>query len=128
MKKNLIISVALLTMVAFGGAAMAQGQTKPTAPAATEKSATPATDKSKAEKKEATKAMEATGTVAAYEGGKMIKVKDKDKEMVFDLTADTQVKGEVKEGAKVTVMYKKEGDKMVATAINVSAEKKEKKS
>ncbi len=128
MKKNLIISVALLTMVAFGGAAMAQGQTKPTAPATTEKSVTPATDKSKAEKKEATKAMEATGTVAAYEGGKMIKVKDKDKEMVFDLTADTQVKGEVKEGAKMTVMYKKEGDKMVATAINVSAEKKEKKS
>lgn len=128
MKKNLIILVALLTMVAFAGGAMAQGQTKPTAPAATEKQAIPATDKPKAEKKEVTKAMEATGTVAAYEAGKMIKVKEKDKEMAFDLTADTQVKGEVKEGAKVTVMYKKDGDKMVATAINVSGEKKEKKS
>ena len=124
MKKNLIILVALLTMVAFAGGAMAQGQTKPTAPAATEKSATPTTDKPKAEKKEATKAMEATGTVAAYEAGKMIKVKEKDKEMAFDLTADTQVKGEVKEGAKVTVMYKKDGDKTIATAITIATEKK----
>ena len=72
--------------------------------------------------------MKATGTVAAYEVGKMIKVKDKEKEMAFDLTAGTQVKGEVKEGAKVTVMFKKDGDKMVATAINVSTKKKEKKS
>lgn len=128
MKKNLIILVALLTMAAFAGGAMAQGQTKPTAPAATEKLATPAIDKPKAEKKEATKAMEATGTVAAYEVGKVIKVKDKNKEMAFDLTADTQVRGEVKEGANVTVMFKKDGDKMVATAINVSTEKKEKKS
>ncbi len=128
MKKNLIVFVALLTMAAFAGGAMAQGQTKPLAPAATEKTATAATEKPKAESKEATKAMKATGTVAAYEAGKVIKVKEKEKEMAFDLTADTQVKGEVKEGAKVTVMYKKDGDKMVATAIHVGAVKKEKKS
>jgi len=127
MKKNLIVLVALLTMVAFAGGAMAQGQTKPTAPAATEKSATPGAEKPKAEK-EATKAMKATGTVAAYEAGKMLKLKEKEKEMAFDLTADTQVKGEVKEGAQVTVMYKKDGDKMVATAIHVGSMKKEKKS
>jgi len=30
----------------------------------------------------------------------------------------------VKDGAKVTVMYKKDGDKMVATSITVAAEKK----
>ena len=35
-----------------------------------------------------------------------------------------RVKGEVKDGAKVTVMYKKDGDKMVATSITVAAEKK----
>jgi hypothetical protein len=62
--------------------------------------------------------------VAAYEAGKMVKVKGKDKDMTFDLTGDTRVKGDVKDGAKVTVMYKKEGDKMVATAITVVAEKK----
>jgi hypothetical protein len=54
----------------------------------------------------------------------MIKVKGKDKEMSFDVTGDTKVKGEVKDGAKVTVMYKKDGDKMVATSIAVAAEKK----
>ncbi len=68
--------------------------------------------------------MTASGTVASYEAGKMIKVKGKDKEMVFDITGETNVKGEVKEGAKVTVMYKKDGDKMIATAITVAAEKK----
>jgi hypothetical protein len=44
--------------------------------------------------------------------------------MAFDITGATNVKGEVKEGAKVTVTYKKDGDKMVATAITVAAEKK----
>jgi hypothetical protein len=50
--------------------------------------------------------------------------------MAFDVTGDTKVKGEVKEGAKVTVMFKKDGDKMIAIAITVAAEKKaeEKKS
>jgi Cu/Ag efflux protein CusF len=62
--------------------------------------------------------------VATYEAGKVMKVKSKEKEMVFDVTGDTKIKGEVKEGAKVTVMYKKEGDKMVATAITVAAGKK----
>jgi len=129
MNKNLVVLVALLTMTAFAGGVMAQGQTKPAAPAATNKPAAPATEKpkaeeSKAEKKEVPRAMEASGTVAAYEAGKMIKVKGKDKEMAFGITGDTKVKGEVKEGAKVTVMFKKEGDKTVATAITVAAEKK----
>jgi hypothetical protein len=44
--------------------------------------------------------------------------------MAFDVTGDTKMKGEVKEGAKVTVMYKKDGDKMIATSIAVAAEKK----
>ena len=129
MKKNLVLLVALLTMTAFAGSVMAQGHTKPVAPAATEKPAAPAAEKPKAtepkaEMKEVTKAMKASGTVAAYEAGKVIKVKDKDKEMVFDVTGNTQVKGEVKDGANVTVMFKKDGDKMVATAITVAAGKK----
>ena len=71
--------------------------------------------------------MKASGTVAAYEAGKMIKVKGaKDKEWTFDIAADAKIKGEVKEGAKATVIYKKDGDKMVATAINVAAAKKPK--
>jgi Cu/Ag efflux protein CusF len=57
----------------------------------------------------------------------MIKIKGaKDKEMAFDVTGDTKMKGEVKEGAKVTVMYKKDGDKMTATSISVNPPPKEK--
>ncbi len=129
MKKSLIVFVGLLTLAAFAGSVMAQGQAKPVAPAATEQQATPAAEKpkapeSKAEKKEAPRAMKASGTIAAYEAGKVIRVKDKDKELAFNVTADTKVKGEVKDGANVTVMYKKDGDKMVATDITVTVEKK----
>ncbi|RPJ39296.1 MAG: hypothetical protein EHM27_09640 [Deltaproteobacteria bacterium] len=120
MKKVFVIVIALLTMVAFAGSAMAQAPAKPAEPA---KPAAPA-EKPKTEKKEAPKAMKATGTVAGYEAGKMIKVKGKDKETTFGITGDTKVKGEVKDGAKVTVMYKKDGDKMVATSVTVAAEKK----
>jgi len=115
MKKVFVIMIALVTMVAFAGSVMAQAPAKPAAPPA---------EKPKAEKKEAPKAMKASGTVAGYEAGKMIKVKGKDKETTYGVTGDTKVKGEVKDGAKVTVMYKKDGDKMVATSITVAAEKK----
>ena len=125
MKKAFVIMIALLTVVAFSGSVMAQTPAKPAEPA---KPAAPAekpkADKPKAEKKEAPKALKAAGTVAGYEAGKMIKVKGKDKEMTLDITADTKIKGEVKDGAKVTVVYKKDGDKMVATSITVPAEKK----
>ena len=121
MSKILTVLVALLTMTAFAGGVMAQGQTKPAAPAPEKQKAT----ESKPEKKEAVpQAMKASGTVAAYEAGKLIRVKDKDKEIAFDLTTDSKVKGDVKNGANVTVMYKKDGDKMVATDITVAAEKK----
>ncbi|HSB06572.1 MAG TPA: hypothetical protein VLK23_15420 [Thermodesulfobacteriota bacterium] len=129
MKKNMIAFVALLTMVTFAGVAMAQTPVKPTAPAVTDKPSVstaekPKTEGPKVEKKETSKAIRVSGTVAAYESGKMIKVKGKDQEMAFDLTGDTRVKGEIRDGAKVTVMYKKEGDKRVATTISVVAEKK----
>ena len=128
MKKNLILLVALLTTMAFAGTVMAQGQRnrlllrqpRNRLPLLRNRR-----QRAKAEMKEAVpQAMKASGTVAAYEAGKVIKVKDKDKEMAFDVTGNTQVKGEVKDGAKVTVMYKKEGDKMVATAITVVPRKR----
>jgi Cu/Ag efflux protein CusF len=130
MKRVLVVMVALLAMVAFVSGVMAQ------APAKTEKPAAPAPEKAapapekmkpaaEKPKTDKPKAMKFAGAVAAYEAGKMIKVKgSKDKEMAFDVTGDTKMKGEVKEGAKVKVMYKKDGDKMVATSIAVAAEKK----
>jgi Cu/Ag efflux protein CusF len=122
MKRILILMVALLTMVAFAGGVMAQ------APAKTEKPAAPAPEKAAPAPKPAAekpKALKATGAVAAYEAGKMIAVKVKDKEMKFDIAADAKVQGEVKEGAKVTVTYKKDGDKMVASSISGPKPKKE---
>ena len=124
MKKSLIIVIALLAMVAFVGGVVAQEKKAP-APAAP---AAPAPEKAKMDKPaKAPKAMKASGAVAAYEAGKMIKVKGaKDKEWTFDIAPDAKIKGEPKEGAKVTVMYKKDGDKMVATSISVAAAKKAK--
>ncbi len=115
MKKLLIVLIALFAMVAFVSGVVAQQ--KEEAPAAAPK----------AEKHKAPKAMHFKGTVAAYEAGKMITVKGhKEKEMTFDVAADAKIKGEVKEGAKVTVMYKKEGDKMVAVGISAAPPKKHK--
>jgi Cu/Ag efflux protein CusF len=133
MKRFIVLMVALLAMVAFAGVALAQ------APAETEKSAAPATGpasekvapakakKAKAGKPKAAKSKKYAGSVAAYEAGKMISVKDeKGKEMTFEVAADAKVKGEVKEGAKVKVRYKKYGDKMIATSISGPALKKKK--
>ena len=127
MKKFLIVLVALLVMVSFVSAVMAQEKKAETAPA-------PAAEKTKVEKPKAQKAMKFSGMVAAYEAGKMIKVKGaKEKEMTFDVAPDAKIKGEVKEGGKVTVLYKKEGEKMIAHSISVAhvrkakAEKKETK-
>ena len=125
MKKALVVMVALLTMVAFAGGVMAQAPAKTEKPAA---QAAPAPEKAAPAPKPAAeqpKPLKATGTVAAYEAGKMISVKVKDKEMKFDIAADAKVTGEIKKGAKVTVMYKKDGDKMVATSISGPKPKKE---
>jgi hypothetical protein len=130
MKRTLVVMVALLAMVAFVSGVMAQAPAKtekPAAPAVEKAAPAPEKPKPAAEKPKADKpkAMKFAGAVAGYDAGKMIKVKGaKDKEMTFDVTGDTKMKGEVKEGAKVTVTYKKDGDKMVATSIAVAAEKK----
>ena len=118
MKRTLIVMVALLAMVAFVSGVMAQ------APAQIEKPAAPAPEKAKEYKP---KTMKVSGPVAGYEAGKMIKVKGpKGKVMTFDLMDDTKVKGEVKKGVKVIVTYRKDGDKMVATAVAVAPPPKKK--
>lgn len=127
MKKALVVFVALLAMVAFVTVAVAQ-EKKAEPPAAGEKAKA---EKPKAKAK-APAAKKFSGAVTGYEAGKTIKVKGKKDEMAFDLAPDAKIKGDVKEGAKVTVSYKKEGEKNLATAVNVApvkkkAEKKEKK-
>ncbi len=124
MKKALIVAVALLTMLAFVGGVMAQEKKAAPAP---EKAAPAAPEKAKAEKPKAAKGAKFSGTVAAYDAAaKTLKVKGKAKELEFAVADDAKIKGDVKEGAKVTVSYKKEGEKNVATAISVASAKKAK--
>jgi len=110
MRKVLIILVALFAMAAFVSGVVAQ-EKKAEQPA-------PAAEKAKP-----VKAMRAFGTVSAYEAGKTITVKGKKEELTFDIAPEAKIKGEVKEGARVHVMYKKEGDKRIATSITVAAKK-----
>jgi len=128
MKKFLVFTVALLAMVAFASMALAQAPPKTEKPAAPPPG--PAPEKAAPAKVEKPKAAKPpkpiTGIVSAYEAGKTIAVKVKDKEVKFDLAADAKIKGEVKPGAKVTVAYKKEGDKMIATSVTVAPPPKKK--
>jgi len=96
MKKLLIIMVAIFVSFAFVTGTMAEG------------------------KKVAVKTMKATGTVFAYKAGETITVKaGKDKVLEFVIAADAKVQGDIKEGVKVLVNYKKDGDKNVASAVTV---------
>lgn len=118
MKRMLILLVALLAMVAFVGGVVAQ-EKKADQPAAAK------AEKPKAEKPKAPKALRASGTVSAYDAAaKTLKVKSKDKEMEFALADNAKVRGEIKQGSRVTVTYKKEGEKLVASSVAVAAEKK----
>ena len=117
MRKALIILISLFVMGAFVSGVVAQ-EKKAEQPAPTPAPA-PAAEKAKP-----AKPIKAFGTVSAYEAGKTITVKGKkNKELTFDIAPDAKIKGEPKEGAKVTVMYKKEGDKMIASSIAVTAKK-----
>ena len=103
MKKFLIIMVALFVSFAFVTGVMA------------------------AEKKAAVKTMKAQGTVTVYEEGNNLTVKAKKTELVFGIDADTKVQGDVKKDAKVSVTYKKEEDKNIATSITAIEKKAKKK-
>ena len=106
MKKTLIVLIALFAMVAFVSGVVAQQQTP------------------QSQKHKAPGITYFKGTVMAYEAGKTITVKGaKGKEVTLDIAPDAVIKGEVKEGAKVAVAYKKDGDKVVATGIKVAGKK-----
>jgi len=119
MRRVLVVLAALFAMLAFTCGAIAQ-EKKAESPA-------PAAEKTRPEKPKGSKRMRVHGTVAAYEAGKTIKVTGKkEKEWVFDIAPDAKIKGEVKEGGKVRVVYEQEDEKMVATSISVVTGKKTK--
>jgi hypothetical protein len=120
MKKFLIVAVALLTMLAFVGGVVAQEKKEAPAPVAPEKAAPKAPAQGKA--------IKFTGTVSAYDAAaKTLIVKAKKKEKEFTIADNAKIKGNLKEGKKVVVKYKKEGDKNVATSVAPAGKKAAKK-
>ena len=115
MKKVLIITVALLAMVAFvSGVAMAKG-----------KSQNPMLGSASEAKLQTSAKLQGVGVVSAYDAAaKTLKVKVKDQEYDLAVAEDATIKGAVKPGAKVRVDYKKEGDKRIATSISVMSAKR----
>ena len=129
--KKLILLVTLLTLAVFVSGVMAQQNPAPAKPAGT---AAPAPAAPAAEKP--AKVEKFSGTVEKVDDAtKMVEVKMKKKTMNFATDDQTKItkagKGmsfaDVKKGMHVTVEYKKEGDKMIATAIKASAPKAAKK-
>jgi endo-beta-N-acetylglucosaminidase D len=119
MRKITIIFIAVFAMTTLASGALAQG--------AKAETQTPAVAKAKSEKTTTAKLMKAYGTVETYEAGRSIKLKGKKKkEWTFDIARDAKIKGEVKPGSKVHVMYKKEDGRMVANSISAAAGRKAK--
>lgn len=125
--KKLVLIVALLTLVAFASAALAQQKPAPAPPAA-------APEKAKAPEKPkvAQKTLKFSGVVEKVdEAAKSIVVKGKKDSMTFATDDKTKItKGketislaDVKSGMNVAIEYKKEGDKNLALAVKAAAPK-----
>jgi hypothetical protein len=130
--KKLVLLVALLTVVAFASSVMAQAPAKPAGTAAP--AAAPA-DKPKADKPadkpKADKPATFKGSVVKVdEAAKAVVVKGKeektfavDEKTKITKGKDTLALADLKAEMAVTVSYKKDGDKMVASAIKADAPK-----
>jgi len=126
--KKMLLLVTLVALVAFATGVMAQQKPAP-APA-------PAAPASTAPAKPAEKMEKFSGEISKVDQmGKMIEVKGKmkteEKTMTFainDMTKITKGKAtmkmeDLKEGMTASIGYKKEGDKMTAATIKLSAPK-----
>jgi len=130
--KKAILLIALLTLVAFVSGAMAQPKPAPEKPAAAPEKAP---SKAPMDKPKMDKFAGEVKNVDAM-AKSLVVAKGKD-EKTFATTADTKItKGketlkfeDLKAGMNVAIEYKKDGDKMVATAVKAAAPKaaKEKK-
>ena len=119
--KKTILSVVVLTLVAFVSGAIAAAPPKPATPAP---AASATTAPAKMEK--------FSGEVKSVDAmGKSIVVAKAKVEKSFVATADTKItKGkealkfeDLKAGLNVSIEYKKDGDKLIAATIKVSAPK-----
>jgi hypothetical protein len=136
MMKKMILLVVMLTLVAFVSGVMAQPKPAPEKPATAPAPSAPA----KAKEMKVEKMQKFSGAIAKVdEMGKMVEVKGKvkkeEKSMTFMINDATKItKGketmkmaDLKEGMTASIEYKKEGDKMMAATIKISAPKAPKK-
>jgi hypothetical protein len=64
-----------------------------------------------------------SGVVKSFSADSLVvahKVSGKEQDISFVLNADTKKEGDLKDGAKVTVHYKMEGGKNIATIVTVA--------
>ncbi len=104
LRKILVIFAAILTLGAWAGLAMSADP--PGLPKGASQVAPPS------------EMMRTTGTVEGYVKGKKIQVTNIGGALQsFSILADTMIEGKVKKGARVTVIYQKQEEKMVANKI-----------
>ena len=132
--KKLILLVALITLVAFASGVMAQQKPAPAKPAVTpapapaKSAATPAPAPTKVEKFSGMidKVDEMAKTIVVKG-----KVKKEEKTLTFATDGSTKIQragkdillADLKKDMTVSVEYKKEGEKMIATMIKAAAPK-----
>jgi len=130
--KKVILLVALMTLVAFTSGVMAQQKPAPAKPATTPAPAKPATTPTPAP----AKVEKFSGMIDKVdEMAKAIvvkgKVKKEEKALTFATDGNTKIQkagkdmpfADLKKDMTVSVEYKKEGEKMIATMIKVAAPK-----
>ena len=126
--KKMILLVVMLTLVAFVSGVMAQQKPAPEKPAAAPAPAPKPAAPTKLEKfsgaiekvDEIAKAIEVKGKVKKEEKVLTFATDDKTK---ITKGKETLSFADLKKGMHVSVEYKKDGDKMVAAAIKISAPK-----
>jgi len=120
--KKMILLVVMLTLVAFVSGVMAQPKPAPAKPASTAAPAAAAKLEkfSGAIEKVDEKAIEVKGKVKKEEKTLAFATDDKTK---ITKGKETLSFADLKKGMNVSVEYKKDGDKMVAATIKVSAPK-----
>jgi len=130
--KKVILLVALMTLVAFTSGVMAQQKPAPAKPATTPAPAKPATTPTPAP----AKVEKFSGMIDKVdEMAKAIvvkgKVKKEEKALTFATDGNTKIQkagkdmpfADLKKDMTLSVEYKKEGEKMIATMIKVAAPK-----
>jgi len=126
--KKMILLVVMLTLVAFVSGVMAQQKPAPEKPAAAPAPAPKPAAPAKLEKfsgkidkvDEIAKAIDVKGKVKKEEKTLTFAIDDK---MKITKAGKDMPFAELKKGMSVSVEYKKDGEKMIATAIKVAAPK-----